>query len=305
MLYKDWIKTWLENYVKPTSKIRTYERYSLLAENHIVSVIGDYDLNTLSPILLQELITKLLQNGNKINGRPLSASTVNTIISVIQSSLKMANLLGYLQNNISIKIKRPKIEEKEVSCFSLSEQKQIEQAILNSKKKKLLGIIVCLYSGLRIGELLSLKWQDIDFQKGLLSVNTTCYDAKGGIRLESKPKTKTSKRVIPLPRQIITIIKELKKSSLSIYMLTDKNKPISVRSYQRSFELLLKKLNIKHKGFHAIRHTFATRAMECGMDVKTLAEILGHKNPIITLNRYAHSLIEHKQNMMNKIGKLL
>ncbi|MCI8369923.1 MAG: tyrosine-type recombinase/integrase [Clostridia bacterium] len=80
--------------------------------------------------------------------------------------------------------------------------------------------------------------------------------------------------------------------------------PVSVRSYQRSFELLLKKLNIPHKGFHALRHTFATRALECGMDVKTLSELLGHKNTGITLNRYAHSLIEHKTEVMNRLGKI-
>ena len=78
-----------------------------------------------------------------------------------------------------------------------------------------------------------------------------------------------------------------------------------VRSYQRTFELLLKKLNISHKGFHSLRHTFATRAIECDIDVKTLAELLGHKNATITLNRYAHSLLEHKVDMMNRLGKLL
>ena len=80
---------------------------------------------------------------------------------------------------------------------------------------------------------------------------------------------------------------------------------VSIRSYQRSFELLLKRQNIVHCGFHSLRHTFATRALECGMDVKTLSEILGHKNPTVTLNRYAHSLLEHKAAMMNRLGKLL
>jgi integrase len=82
-------------------------------------------------------------------------------------------------------------------------------------------------------------------------------------------------------------------------------KVVSVRSYQQSFECLLKNLHIDHKGFHSLRHTFATRAIECGMDIKTLSEILGHKNPTITLNRYAHSLMDHKREMMNKLGKLL
>lgn len=88
-------------------------------------------------------------------------------------------------------------------------------------------------------------------------------------------------------------------------MVADGEEPVSVRSYQRSFELLQKKLKIPRRGFHSLRHTFATRALECGMDVKTLSEILGHKNPTITLNRYVHSLMEHKRDMMNRLGKLL
>ena len=108
-----------------------------------------------------------------------------------------------------------------------------------------------------------------------------------------------------MPKQILSLLKGIKKCSECEYIVADGNKPVFVRSYQRTFELLLKKLNIPHKGFHSLRHTFATRAMECGMDVKTLSELLGHKNATITLNRYAHSLLEHKVDMMNRLGKLL
>ena len=191
-----------------------------------------------------------------------------------------------------------------MECFTLAEQKQIEQAILNGKKDKLYGIILCLYSGLRIGELIALQWSDIDFTKGILTVSKSCHDSKDGLIID-EPKTATSRRVIPLPKQLLPILKGIKKKSDSPFVVSSRGKPVSVRSYQRSFELLLKRLNIPHKGFHSLRHTFATRAIECGMDVKTLSEILGHKNPTVTLNRYAHSLMEHKADMMNRLGKLL
>ena len=97
----------------------------------------------------------------------------------------------------------------------------------------------------------------------------------------------------------------MKKRSECEFVIADGNKPVFVRTYQRMFELLLKKLKLPHKGFHSLRHTFATRALECGMDVKSLSEILGHKNATITLNRYAYSLWEHKAEMMNKLAKLL
>lgn len=304
MKYIDWLMQWLENYIRPSVKVRTYERYRLIIEQHIKDKIGSMELNDLSPFILQQFITELLQSGNRKTGKGLSANSVNAIISVIQGSLKTAHLLGLTKEYTADKLKRPKLKEKPVECFTLAEQKQIEQAILNGKKDKLYGIVLCLYSGLRIGELIALQWSDIDFVKGILTVSKSCHDSKDGLIID-EPKTATSRRVIPLPKQLLPFLKGIKKKSNSLFVVSANGKPVSVRSYQRSFELLLKKLKIPHKGFHSLRHTFATRAIECGMDIKTLSEILGHENPSVTLNRYAHSLMEHKADMMNKLGKLL
>ena len=304
MKYIDWLIQWLENYIRLSVKVRTYERYRLIIENHIKDKLGSMELDALTPLVLQPFITELLQRGNKMTGKGLSANTVNAVISVIQSSLKTAHLLGLTKAYTADKLKRPKLKEKPVECFTFAEQKHIEQAVLNGKKDKLYGIILCLYSGLRIGELIALQWSDIDFEKGILTVSKSCHDGKVGLII-GEPKTSTSRRMIPLPKQLLPILRSVKKRSASPFVVSSNGKPVSVRSYQRSFELLLKKLNIPHKGFHSLRHTFATRAIECGMDVKTLSEILGHKNPTVTLNRYAHSLMEHKTDMMNKLGRLL
>ena len=304
MKYIDWLIQWLENYIRPSVKVRTYERYKLIIEQHIKDKIGSIELDDLNPLVLQSFITELLQSGNRKTGKGLSASSVNAVISVIQGSLKTAHMLGLTKEYTADKLKRPKLTEKPVECFSLAEQKQIEHAIRSGKKDKLYGIILCLYSGLRIGELIALQWSDIDFAKGLLTVSKSCHDSKDGLIVD-EPKTVTSRRVIPLPKQLLPMMKALKRRSASPFVVSASGNPVSVRSYQRSFELLLKKLKIPHKGFHSLRHTFATRALECGMDVRTLSEILGHKNPTITLNRYAHSLMEHKADMMNRLGKLL
>lgn len=304
MKYAEWLDIWLENYIKPSVKVRTYERYALIINKHISTDVGKCEISELSALVLQNFITKLLESGNCKTGNGLSANSVNAIISVLQSSLQTAHLIGVANEYTANKIKRPKLIERPVECFTLSEQKQIEQAILNGKKDKLYGIILCLYSGLRIGELIALQWSDIDFAKGILTVSKSCHDGKNGLIID-EPKTATSRRTIPLPKQLMPLVKMLKKRSDSDFVVSSHGKPVSVRSYQRSFELLLKKLKIPHKGFHSLRHTFATRAIECGMDVKTLSEILGHKNPTVTLNRYAHSLMEHKADMMNRLGKLL
>lgn len=304
MKYIDWLTQWLENYIRPSVKMRTYERYHLIIEQHIKDSIGNIELDALSPLVLQKFISELLQNGNRKTGKGLSANSVNAVISVIQGSLRTAHLLGLSKEYTADKLKRPKLKEKPVECFTMSEQKQIEQSILNGKKDKMYGILLCLYSGLRIGELIALQWSDIDFVKGILTVSKSCHDGQDGLIID-EPKTANSRRLIPLPKQLLPILKGIKKKSSSPFVVSANGSSVSVRSYQRSFELLLKRLNITHKGFHSLRHTFATRALECGMDVKTLSEILGHKNPTVTLNRYAHSLMEHKADMMNRLGKLL
>lgn len=303
MKYKDFLDLWVENYVKPSCKVRTYDRYKQLIDLRISPDIGEMETENLSPVILQTFITDLLTGKNAENRKGLSANTVNLIISVMRNSLRLASVLGYSKEYFANAVKRPKLTERKIECFSFKEQKQIEAAALNNKKQKFFGIILCLYTGLRIGELIALKWQDIDLKQGLLTVSRSCHDASGGIVFD-EPKTANSRRVIPLPRTILPQLRTLKRNGNSDFVISENGKCVSVRSYQRSFELLLKKLKIVHHGFHALRHTFATRALECGMDVKTLSEILGHKNPTVTLNRYAHSLSEHKITMMNRLGKL-
>ncbi len=308
MTYEEWLSEWLNNYIQTTNKLQTFERYKNIVSLHIIPHLGKYKLEDISPIILQKYITNLSLCGNTRNHQALSANYVKAIINVIQTSLKTAHNLGFLMEYNAYKIKRPKSTEKQVSCFSFSEQKIIENHISNCKRKKLKGILLCLYTGLRIGELLALTWADIDFNKKTLSVTKSCHDGyvdgKHCIIIDT-PKTGHSLRKIPLSPQLITILKDLKKNTKCKFVLSYNDKPILVRSYQRAFELLLKKLKIQHKGFHSLRHTFATRAIECGMDIKSLSEILGHKNTSITLNRYAHSLWEHKSDMMNKLSKLM
>ena len=308
MKYKEWLKEWLEFYVKTSVKQRTYERYASILTLHVIPTLGEFELQELSPSLLQHFATHLLQNGNIKNGHGLSPNTVNAIITVLQNSLQTAYVFGKTTEYSANKIKRPKVAEKKITCFSLQEHKKIEHAIQNQNNDRLFGIILCLYTGLRIGELLALEWNDIDFQSETLIVNKSCYygtDANGRYcRFITTPKTQASQRVIPLPKPIVSHLTKIKTNSLSELVINNKGKPIPTRSYQKSFETLLRQQQIPHHGFHALRHTFATRALECGMDVKTLSELLGHKNATLTLNRYTHSMIEHKKEVMNRIGML-
>lgn len=309
MKYKDWLHDWLDNYIKPSSKAKTCARYTEIVERHIIPHLGDLELDELTALGIQKYVTYLSTNGNLKTGKELAPNSVNAIITVVQNSLKMAYTLGYVKEYVGNKIKRPRASEKKVECFSMSEQKKIEQYILNDENARFFGVLLCLYTGLRIGELLALEWSDIDMSKGELQVNKNCHYGKDENdvfgRITDIPKTQSSIRTIPIPKQLMPRLREVKKKSRSTHIVSNGDNLVSIRSYQRSFSTLLKKLNIQHRGFHSLRHTFATRALECGIDVKTLSEILGHKSPTVTLNRYAHSLMEHKKEMMNKLGKLL
>ena len=308
MKYGYWLQLWLDNYVKPAVKQRTYERYGEIIERHVNGVLGGLELDELRPSRLQVYTVRMLKSGNSKGDGGLRPNTVNSIITVIQHSLKAAYAAGETDSYIGDRIQRPAVRKQEINCFTLDEQRRIEEEIVSKSNVKMYGVILCMYTGLRLGELLALEKTDADGQQ--IRVTKSCYDGKGAdgkfARLTDTPKTPSSVRVIPVPKQLKPLVTALKKHGKSQYLINAKDgKVIAVRSYQRSFELLLKRLGIPHRGFHALRHTFATRALECGMDVKTLSEILGHKNPSTTLLHYAHSLDEHKNAMMDKVGELL
>ena len=309
MKLNDWLDIWLNKYVKMSAKLRTYNIYKDTIEKHINPMLGNYKLEELTPEILQDFVLKKKEQGNLVTGKQLSNNTVIGITNLLKQALKDSIKLSVSTLSKAPYVKLPAQNEKEITAFERWEQERLEKYCLNSHKKNHIGIIICLYSGIRLGELLSLTWDDVDFTKNYLFVNKTSYTAKidGKYKIIiDTPKTKNSTRVIPLPKQLVDILRKMKRVCRSKYIITtNKNGIVGTRSYQRTFEMIQRKLDIPYKNFHSLRHTFATRAIEMGMDVKTLSEILGHKNPVVTLTRYTHSMMSYKTDMMNKMGKML
>ena len=309
MKVKELFELWLEKYIKPTVKIRTYNKYESVVKGYIIPLIGEVKLMECNCAVVQDYVCKLLGMNCIKSNTPLATNTIYGIVQVLKQGFKLALELELIIKDPTLKVKLPPATEKEVLALTREEQKSIENYCLSNPKSNYIGIIISLYTGIRLGELLALTWDNIDFDKKLMIIKKTSYSAKiegKYVIVVDKPKTKKSNRIIPLPDKLINLLIAHKNNSKSDYLISTRNNTIvEVRSYQRTFDSILSKCHIKHYNYHCLRHTFATRALELGMDIKTLSEILGHTNVSITLNRYAHSLLDYKIQEMNKVGILL
>lgn len=310
MQTKELLYEWLDSYEKDRVKPRTYSRYVGLITLHILPALGERDIGELGRREIQTFLTEKKRNGGiKNKGGEMSASSINLLLTVLNLAFEYACDMELLAENPCARLKRPREAAKVVDSFTRDEQRRLEETIVKKKDPRLQGILLCLYTGLRIGELLALEWEDIDLTKGVIFVRKTIYrdrDENGAWHLfVDSPKTSSSIREIPLPRYLLPLLREQKHRAQSIYVIeTKKGERMPIRSYQDMFERLTVRAGVRKLNFHALRHTFATRALESGMDIKTLSEILGHKNASITLNRYAHSMMETKVKMMQRLPKI-
>lgn len=309
MKLKDWIYIWLNKYEKNIIRFRTFVKYEHYINNHIVPVLGEYNLTELTPQVLQDFVIQKINGGNLITGQGLAMTTTRNMVAVLKRALKKAVTLEIIEKEYTDTITLPPISEKRVTAFEKTEQKTLENYCLSHSRKNYLGIVICLYTGIRLGELLALTWDDIDFEKRLMSINKsvcTIRRMQEKIVVIERPKTKTSVRVIPVPRQLVSILRKMKAKKRSEFVIETKTRNmVEQRAYQRTYQRILKRIGLPYHNFHALRHTFATRALEMGMDVKTVSEILGHKSASMTLSRYTHSMMSYKIDMMNKLGKEL
>lgn len=190
-----------------------------------------------------------------------------------------------------------------------NEQNRIMKYAINNLNNKNIGILICLFAGIRIGEVCALKWEDINLNDGLISINKTIQRifAKNKNNSYSKiiissPKTKNTNRLIPINKNFTKILKSLKSDNEN-YILTGTNKYIEPRVYRNYFNNVLNTLKIKHFNFHSLRHTFATNCISLGVDYKTVSELLVHSNVNMTLDLYVHTSLSQKQKCYNKLIK--
>lgn len=304
-LFNSWLLNDTLNQLKPS----TFESYYYCMKGYVIP----YFSKPQNSLLCEKTIISFVHSIH--SNQELSVTYQKKILSIFKTALK-AIFANIPENQPLIdKVILPKVTYSlsEIPVFSLKEQRLIEYTVQISKDERMLGIILCFYTGIRLGELCALKWGDFDFEAGTMSIRRSVSRVRNFESEETKtklsigtPKSSNSCRKIPIPA---FFYKQVKNKNMipkdeNYYILSSGTEPFDPRAYQRLYKKILVEAGVTNRKFHAIRHTFATRALELGVDMKTLSEILGHSNVNITLNVYAHSLMEQKKKAIDKMNEL-
>lgn len=289
-----------KKYVKKSS----YSAYVLLIENHIIPYFGDSYNVCESEV--QDFVFQKLEDH-------LSQKTIKDILIVLKMILKFGsknNWLDYKQFDIQYPTER---ENHVVEILSRADQKKIMQHIKENFTFKNLGVYICLSTGMRIGEVCALTWEDLDTTNGVVSICKTIqriYTIESGVRktelILDTPKTKNSIRQVPMNRDLLRMLKPIKKiMNPSFFVLTNEAKPTEPRTYRSYYKRFMKELGMPELKFHGLRHSFATRCIESKCDYKTVSVLLGHANISTTLNLYVHPNIEQKRKVIDQMYRYL
>ena len=305
-----WMDVWFENYAKIKVRPSSHQTYRGYIENHIKPNIGSIPLNKLTSLELQKFYKKLLGNGrverieSKKQPKGLSAKTVRNINQIISSALNLAIEQKLLLTNPADACALPKLEHREMKTLP------VEQLASFLREAKESGVFEMYYielaTGLRRGELLGLKWSDIDLEHGNLRVQRQIVRIDGEI-VEAPLKTKNAYRTLPLSTDAVDVLKEQKKKcGNSPYVFpSPTGGPISPDSVLHMLHRVLKRAGLPKVRFHDLRHTFATLALQNGVDIKTVSGMLGHFSAGFTLDTYAHVTTSAQKEAANTMGGVL
>ena len=305
-----WMDVWYENYAKIKVRPSSHQTYKGYIENHIKPNIGDIPLEKLTTLELQRLYKTLLTKGrvdrleSKGQPRGLSPKTVRNIHQILSSALKLAQEQRIILTNPAEGCALPKVEHREMKTLPVE---QLQSFLREAKDSGVFELYYLeLATGLRRGELLGLKWEDIDLEHGDLRVRRQIARINGRV-VEAPLKTKNAYRTLPLAEDTVSILKEQKKKvgSSPWVFPSATGGPISPDSVLHMLHRVLKRAGLPKVRFHDLRHTFATLALQNGVDIKTVSGMLGHFSAGFTLDTYAHVTTSAQKAAANTMGKLL
>lgn len=290
--------------VKPS----TYARYKTVIDLHILPKLGKRRVAGLTAKELSGYLAEKRRCGNLRTGGPLSEKSVRDLAVLLKSALRFAQKELHIYTD-ALNMPLPSYKQKRVRVFSEQEVQRMARNIRDIPNQKNIAILLALCAGMRIGEICALKVSDIDFLAGTIDISRAVQRVQTGTKTEllvQTPKSDASERVIPLTSDMLCYLKTAVRGLPEhAYILTGRtDKPMEPRTLRYYFNGFLKRCSIRCRNFHVLRHTFATRCIETGMDVKSLSELLGHADVRTTLKLYVHPSLESKRRAIQKIALL-
>ncbi|MBW7674758.1 tyrosine-type recombinase/integrase [Chryseobacterium chendengshani] len=287
-------------YVKKSS----FSAYVLLLENHLLPKFSE--VSSIEEEEVQQFVFQKLEQG-------LSQKSIKDVLIVLKMVMKFGAKYKWIQYT-PFDIQYPTVRENQsIEVLTRTHQKKVMNYIQEHFTFRNLGVYICLCSGMRIGEICALTWEDIDTDNGIINIRKTIqriYIIEDGKRrtelLLDTPKTKNSIREVPMSRDLLRMLKPFKKIVNPLFfVLTNDAKPTEPRTYRSYYKNLMKQLEIPEIKFHGLRHSFATRCIESKCDYKTVSVLLGHSNISTTLNLYVHPNLEQKKKAIDQMFKAL
>ena len=298
--FQDVSKIWCDA-KRPIVKHTTMCAYLLTLQTHLLPWFGT--METIAECDVQQFVIDKCASG-------LARKTVRDMVAVLKSIVKYGNKHGIFHFE-EWEIEYPTdTENKLLPTLSLNHQRILMNHLIEQPTQQNIGVLLALCTGMRIGEVCALQWEDVDFTQRIITVRHTVgriynCELKTTERIHTSPKTKNSCREIPISKQLFQSLKTVRKQSQSPYVVGTSTQSKEPRSYRDYFSRLLKRLNIPHLVFHGLRHTFATRCIESQCDYKTVSVILGHSNVATTLNLYVHPNLSQKKKCIDRMSKFL
>lgn len=304
MNFKDISTLWKEEKRKFV-KLSTISAYAVILENHLLPTFGNKEI-VITEQEVQEFVLLKLDAG-------LSQKTVKDFLIVLKMIYRYGVKINEFQH-CDWDIKYPNVQEnKALEVLNITNHKKLMAFVSDNFTFRNLGILMCLQTGMRIGEVCALQWGDIDLQKGVVSISKTIEriyiidsEVKHTELIISSPKTQNSHRDIPLSKTLLQMLRPLKRIvNDKFFIITNEEKPTEPRTFRNYYKTVLRTLNIPPLKFHGLRHSFATRCIESNCDYKTVSVILGHSDISTTLNLYVHPNNEQKKKCIDKMLKFI
>ncbi|MCM1201871.1 MAG: site-specific integrase [Bacteroides fragilis] len=293
IVFGDMFQDWLMQ-IKEKRKLSTYVKYHMIYRNHLEESFGNAALSEITDAFVRERIQE-----------PLSDSFRSSIYCVMNQVLKFA-ADKYAVPITGLKKPASEMNGRPVKIFSRQEQKKLLSTLYHEMDFSKMAVLFCLFTGLRLGEICALKWEDIDWENQILVVRRTVQRLYAEGRrtktalMETGPKSEYSRREIPLPVSVLELLLKFRGDQEYVF---GGDRPMEPRTLQYHFKRILREAGLQDANFHILRHTFSTNCIEGGADVKSLSEMLGHADVQITLNRYVHPSMDIKRRYMNELSR--